>query len=264
MPSRSLRLDRPLISLDLETTGLDPERDRIVEISRVKSAPAGTRDVRTRRLHPGMPIPPAATAVHGITDADVADCPRFAQVARPLAAFLEGCDVTGFNVERFDLPMLAGEFRRAGVTYPTAGLRVVDSFRLYLRREPRDLASAVRFYCGREHEGLHSAEADAIAAADVLLAQLERYQDLPDDVDGLARAARPEPEPDWIDADGKLVWRSGEAAIGFGRHRDRLLRELAATQADYLRWILAQEFSIEVKEVVGRALRGEFPVPPAK
>lgn len=263
MTARRLRLDRPLVSFDLETTGLDVDKDRIVEVSCIKLEPDGTRTARTRRLHPGMPIPPGASAVHGITDADVADCPRFAQVARSLHGFLHGCDLTGFNVEKFDVPMLQAEFGRCGLEFPEAGTRVIDTYRIFAQREPRDLTAALRFYCGKELVGAHSAEADAQAAADILVGQLQRYEDLPDDVAGLQAVAHPV-EPDWADPDGKLVWRQDQIVVTFGKHRDRTLRDLAATEPDYLRWIAEKNFSVEVRRLVLEVLQGQHPVRPSE
>jgi DNA polymerase III subunit epsilon len=261
MSERRLQLERPLVALDLETTGLDAVNDRVIEISCVKINPNGTREVRTRRLNPGMPISPAATAVHGITNEEVAGEPTFEQVAKTFLAFLEGCDLTGFNIEHFDLPMLTREFTRAGITFPTSPVRVLDSWRIYLAKEPRDLSSAYRFFCGKELVRAHSAEADALAAADILMAQVERYADLPTNPDGLHDFCHPM-HPDWIDPDGRIVWKAGQPVLGFGKHRDRSLRSLANDNPDYLRWMAGANFSAEVVSIAQAALRGEFPTPP--
>ncbi len=261
MTARTLKLERPLVALDLETTGLDAQNDRIVEISCIKLHPDGTRDVRTRRINPGVPISEAASAVHGITDADVAQEPTFEQVAKGLLAFLDGADLTGFNIEHFDLPMLTREFSRAGIQFPPQPVRVIDSWRLYMMREPRDLAAAYRFYCGKELVRAHSAEADALAAADIVLAQVQRYEDLPTEVDALHEVCHPV-HPDWLDPDGRIVWKGGQAVLGFGKHRDRSLQSLAAELPDYLRWIAGAQFSPEVIAIAKAALRGEFPKAP--
>lgn len=259
MAERLIMLERPLVALDLETTGLDSANDRIVEVSCVKIGLDGRREVRTRRVNPGIPIAPEATAVHGISDADVANESTFAQIARGLLAFLSGCDVTGFNVEHFDLPMLQREFQRVGITFPDAPMRVIDSWRIYLSKEPRDLRSAYRFYCGRELERAHSAEADALAAADILAAQVQRYPDLPADIADLHEYCHPH-SPDWVDPDGRLVWKGDKVVLGFGKHRDRSLEVLAAEAPDYLRWMANANFSAEVVAVITAALKGEFPV----
>jgi DNA polymerase-3 subunit epsilon len=267
MPDRTLTLSCPLVVFDLETTGLDPATDRIVEIGCVKLLPAArgkphAREVRTWRVNPGRPIPPAASQVHGISDADVATCPTFDALAREVLGFLEGCDLSGFHVEMFDVPLLAQEFERVGIDFPSWSPRVVDTRTLFVRREPRGLAAALAFYCGREHVGAHGAEADAQAAADVLLAQLSRYPDLDATVDALHAACHPVAE-DALDASGKVRWVGGEAVLGFGKHTGKPLRQLAADTPDYLRWILKADFPADTKRIIGEALAGRYPEAPA-
>ncbi len=256
---RNLRLQRPLVFFDLETTGLDVERDRIVELGLVKLMPDGERLTRARRINPGMPIPPEASAVHGITDADVADCPTFARIAKDLHIWLQGCDLGGYNVERFDLPLLAAEFRRVQLAFPEENTLVVDAYRIFAQREGRDLTSAYRFYCAKELQGAHSAEADILATVEVLQGQLERYPDLPSDIQGLHAVCHPI-DPNAVDAAGRLMWKNGEAVIGFGKHRGRTLREMAAQEPGYLRWIIGGDFGPDLKEIAAQALRGTFPV----
>ncbi len=258
MTERQLQLTRPLVALDLETTGLDATRDRIVEISCIKLMPDGTREGRTRRINPGIKIPEAAARIHGIRDADVAEMPTFAELARGLLAFLAGADLTGFNIEQFDLPILRREFERAGITYPSEPVRVLDSFRIYVAHEPRDLGAAYRFYCGKELERAHSAEADATAAAEVLLAQVRRYEDLPLRIEDLHEACHPQ-HPDWLDPEGRLVWRGDKVVLSFGKHRERPLQDLVLEVPDYLRWIIKSDFSREVVSVIEAALAGELP-----
>lgn len=232
--ARTLQLQRPLISFDLETTGLNVNEDRIIEMSCVKLMPDGARKTLTLRLNPQRPISPEASAVHGISDSDLADCPTFEAVADDIAAFMADGDLTGFNIERFDIPMLAQEFGRVRKTFPEPGTQVIDSFRIFCHFEPRDLVSAYRMYCNKTLEQAHSAEADAVAAADVLLAQLQRYEELPLDATGLHAFCHPV-RPDWVDSDGKIIWQSGEAALGFGKHRGRTLRAMVAEEPNYLR-----------------------------
>jgi DNA polymerase-3 subunit epsilon len=259
-PVTRLELERPLVFFDLESTGTDPDSDKIVEIAALRLTADGERETRTRRLNPGRPIPPGATAVHGITDADVKDAPSFRQIARSLLQFLEGADLAGFNIGRFDLPLLDREFRECDLDLDVASRKLIDVMRVYHRKEPRDLSAAVRFYLGREHVGAHGAEADILATAEVLEAQLGRYDDLPHGVDALADWCDPRPE-NAIDRRGKLAWRDGEAVLTFGRHRDRTLRELVEEAPDYLEWILGSDFPDDAREIVRRALAGEFPVP---
>ena len=161
---KNIRLERPLVVLDLETTGTKVQTDRIVEISLLKLLPDGTNEIKTRRLNPGIPIPAEATAIHGITDADVANENSFRQIARSLAAYLEGCDLCGYNIWNFDLKMLVNEFKRADVPFSVEGRHIIDPCRIFHKREPRDLTAALRFYCRMEHEGAHGAEADVLAA----------------------------------------------------------------------------------------------------
>jgi DNA polymerase-3 subunit epsilon len=259
---KNLRLERPLIFFDLETTGIDPANDRIVEIAALRVDPDGSRDLKRRLINPERPIPPAASAIHGIRDEDVRDAPSFRLVARSMLDWMHGADLAGFNVERFDVPLLDAEFRRAGLDLDVPGRRVVDAMVIFHRREPRDLSAAVRFYLDREHEGAHSAEADVTATLEVLDAQLERYDDLPRDVDGLWAWARA-PKPGAVDLNGKFVWRDGEIVFSFGKYRDRTLREVVEGARDYLDWILKSDFPDDAKKIVADARdHGIFPDPP--
>lgn len=257
----NLKLRRPLAFVDLESTGTSPFSDRVVEIAILKISPDGAEDFRCKQVNPGVPIPAEATAVHGITDADVADEPPFRAYARSLNEFLSDCDIAGFNVARFDLPMLEAEFRRAGVAFSREGRAVIDAMAIFHQKEPRDLAAAVRLYCGRDFPEAHSSEDDVRAAADVLRAQLERYDDLPRDVEALHELLNPV-DPSWIDPDGKLRWADGAPVIAFGQHKGRTLQDLAAAEPDYLEWMLGQDFSPEVMEIIREALNGKFPIPP--
>lgn len=258
---RTLHLQRPLVFFDLETTGLDVERDRIVELGFVKLMPDGERQTRSRRIHPGVPIPPEATAVHGISDADVADCPTFSRIAKDLHTWLSGCDLGGYNVERFDMPLLAAEFRRVQLAFPAENTLVVDAYRIFAQREGRDLTSAYRFYCAKELQGAHSAEADILATVEVLQGQLERYLDLPTDISGLHAVCHPI-DPNAVDSGGRLIWRNAEAVVSFGKHRGRTLREMSAQEPGYLRWLISGDFATDLKDIATQALRGVFPVRP--
>jgi DNA polymerase-3 subunit epsilon len=254
---KNLPLERPLAFLDLETTGTRPESDRIVEISVVVLRPGGGEERLTRRVNPGVPIPAAATAVHGITDADVAAEPPFARIAAQVARLLQGADLAGFNVINYDLPLLEAEFARAGATFDREGRRLLDAQRIFHRREPRTLAAAVKFYTGRDHEGAHGAEADVLATVEVLDAQLERYPDLPRDVEGLARACRPD---DWVDSQGKVRWAGEAAVLSVGKHGGRTLRDVARDDPSYLEWLAERsDFPADVRAIAREALAGRFP-----
>ena len=234
-------LERPLAFLDLETTGLRIGSDRIIEMAVIRLSPNGDVTERVRRFNPEMPIPPDASLVHGITDEDVASEPPFAARARSLLKILKPCDLAGFNLRRFDLPMLLAEFRRTGLSLDTRGRKIVDIQVIYHREEPRTLGAAVQYYLGRELEDAHSALADIRATAHVLTAQLERYPHLPRDLDGLHQycdEVRPfETEVErWFREtdDGGWIFRRG-------KHRDRRLDEVAGAEPDYLEWMLGAE-----------------------
>jgi DNA polymerase-3 subunit epsilon len=262
---RSLELERALVVFDLETTGVDPSSDRIVEISACRLDPDGSRGWLDHRVNPGMPIPPEATAIHGISDHDVAAAPRFEDLADDIEAFFEGADLGGFNVARFDLPVLDAEFRRVGRDADLTARRVVDVMTIFHRKERRDLGAAVRLYLGREHDGAHAARADVEATVGILEAQVRRYADLPGTVEELDAWCKA-PPPGALDHGRRLVWSAGEAVVNFGPHRGRTLREVAA-DADargFLRWILGKDFDADVKRIVADALDGKFPEAPAE
>jgi DNA polymerase-3 subunit epsilon len=256
-----LAITRPLAIFDIESTGPLPAHDRIIELAIGLVSPAGRAAYHSWLVNPGIPIPPEASAVHGITDADVARCPPFAAIAADVATVMTGSDVAGFNVARFDVTMLVTEFGRAGVPAPIdKNTRMVDAYRIFVQREPRDLAAAVRFYCPEvEAFRAHRAGGDIEATARVLLGQLDRYAgDLPADVGGLHAICDPR-DPSWLDEAGKIVWREGEARISFGKQAGRTLRELAANDPGFLRWMLSRDFGPDVRSIVSAALEGRFP-----
>ena len=187
---RNLNLARPLAFVDLETTGLDIFRDRIIEIAILKAFPDGKEEIRTRRLNPGMAIPEKSTQFHGIKDVDVAGKPTFEMVAQSLFKYLDGCDFSGYNLIRFDLPFLSAEFARCGLNFAWADRKVIDTMVIYHQKDPRNLAAATRKYCGHDLEGAHGAEADVKAAARVLEGQLSIHKDIPKTVQGLNAMCR--------------------------------------------------------------------------
>jgi DNA polymerase-3 subunit epsilon len=253
-----LNRERPLVFFDLETTGIDPATDRIVEISTMRLEPGGDRTTRTRRLNPERPIPPEATAIHGIRDEDVRDEPTFRRVARGLLDFLADADLAGFNIDRFDVPMLDREFRDCEMDLEVSGRVLIDVMTIFHRKERRDLSAAVRFYLGREHEGAHGAEADVVAAAEILDAQLERYGDVPRTVKELGAWCDTRPA-DAVDRAGKFVWKDGRAVFAFGKYQGRSLQDIARSQRDYLLWIARSDFPDDARELVQNALQGDFP-----
>jgi len=247
-------LDRPLVFFDLETTGLNVKRDRIVELALIRITPQGDVYERVRRFNPGMPIPPEATAVHGITDADVADEASFCSRARSLYELLEDCDLAGFNIRRFDLAMLVEEFRRCGIRFGMEGRRIIDVQNIFHREEPRDLSAAARFYLGREHEEAHTALGDIRTSAAVLGAQMERYPHLPRDLDGL-HAYCDEYAPIRSELDRWFQTTDRGRVFRRGKHEGRALEEVARSSPDYLRWMLGvDDLDEDVRSVVRDAL----------
>jgi hypothetical protein len=243
-----LRLERPIIFFDLETTGTNVNRDRIVELSVVKVFPDGSTEEKTRLINPGMPIPPGATAVHHITDADVADAPTFPQIARSLNAIFEGCDIAGFNSNKFDIPLLIEEFQRAGIHFDLSGRRCVDVQNIFHKMEPRTLVAAVKFYCGRDLADAHSSLADTRATYEVLLGQLDRYPELENDVDFLSRFSSADGS---MDIAGRI--RRNEAGVPvftFGKYRDTPVDEVLDKEPSYYEWIIQGDFSKNTKDVL--------------
>lgn len=258
-----LELKRPLAFFDIEATGISPRGDRIVELAIIKLMPDGGRVSHTWRVNPEMPIPEEATRIHGITDDDVADEPTFAQIAREVFEILEDCDVGGYNVARFDVPMLTEEFQRADIKFGIEDRKIIDAQRIYHQREPRNLEAAVQFFCGRPHTGAHGAEADTQATIDVLEAQLERYSDLPRTVAELDEYCNPG-DPAWVDRIGRLKWANGEVVLNFGRKKGTPLREIVEEDPGFIKWILRSDFPADVKKIVQNALEGNWPSPPDK
>ncbi len=245
-----LKLTRPLVFFDLETTGTNITHDRIVEISIVKLMPDGTVVERSRRLNPEMPIPAEATAVHHITDDDVAAEPTFRQVAASLSKLLQGCDIAGFNSNRFDIPLLDQEFHRAGVDFDLNGVRFVDVQTIYHKKEPRTLVAAYRYYCGKELEDAHSALADTRATMEVLMAQLDVYDDLPVELDGLSEFANPNRNVDLL---GRLIYDDNKReVINFGKYKGRLAEEVLASDPGYYNWIMQGDFTQNTKNAFTR------------
>lgn len=255
-------LERPLVFFDLETTGLHLKNDRIVELALIKVTPQGDVLEKVRRFNPGIPIPPEATAVHGISDADVADEAPFCARARALLSMLDDCDLAGFNVRRFDIGMLLEEFKRCGLEFSLEGRRVVDMQNIFHREEPRDLSAAARFYLRREHEEAHTALGDIRTSAAVLGAQLERYPDLPRDLDGL-HAYCDEYAPIWTEVDRWFSDTDAGRVFRRGKHRGRPLDEVARSEPDYLRWMMgADDMDDDVVALVRQALKEHGPGAP--
>ena len=244
----NLNLKNPLIIFDIESTGLDVSKDRIVEISAMKIFPDGKEDIRTRRLNPGIPISPEATVIHGITDEDVKDCPVFKAIARNLAAFLEGCDLAGYNSLKFDLPLLAEEFLRVGITIDFHKRRMIDVQNIFHRMEQRTLVAAYKFYCNSELNNAHSAEADARATYEVLKAQLDKYPDLQNEVDFLAEFSTRTRNFDYA---GRIIeGENKEPVFNFGKYKGRKVKDVLSTDTAYYAWMMNGDFTLDTKRIL--------------
>lgn len=243
-----LNLKRPIIFFDLETTGTDTSRDRIVEISMVKIAPDGEKTIKTRRINPQMPIPAQATEIHHISDENVKDCPTFKQIAKSLKEFMEGCDFGGFNSNRFDLPLLVEEFLRAEVDVDFRRRRYIDVQNIFHKKEERTLVAAYRFYCNKDLDAAHSAEADTLATYEVLLSQLERYDDLKNDVEFLAEYSSRGTTADFA---GRIAYNDKEQEIfTFGKYKGQVVSEVFNTDPSYYDWMMKGDFPQYTKKII--------------
>ncbi|MCW1734485.1 3'-5' exonuclease [Anaerorudis cellulosivorans] len=244
-----LNLKNPLVFFDLETTGINISKDRIVEISLLKVYPNGKEEIRSYRINPEMHIPEESTAIHGITDEDVKDCPTFKQLAKTLADQLEGCDMAGFNSSRFDVPMLAEEFLRAGVDFDMSKRKFVDVQIIFHKKEQRTLEAAYRFYCDKELENAHSAEADAVATYEVLKSQLEKYPDLENDINVLSKEFSSFNNN--VDFAGRIVFNEkGVEVFNFGKHRGKSVAEVFKNEPSYYAWMMEGDFPLNTKQVI--------------
>ena len=245
-----LNLRKPIIFFDLETTGTNIMQDRIVEISLIKIMPNGEEIEYTKRVNPERHIPEEATAVHHITDEDVAQAPTFKMLAREIAAKFEGSDIAGFNSNRFDIPMLAEEFARANVDFDFSKPRFIDVQTIFHKKEQRTLVAAYRFYCGKELDGAHSANADTRATYEVLKAQLDRYDDLPNDMDELSKYSAPNRN---VDLMGRIILNDQDiAVINFGKYKGKPVIEDFKRDPGYYSWILQGDFAGDTKRAFTR------------
>lgn len=244
-----LNLKNPLVFFDLETTGINITKDRIVEISLLKIHPNGKEEIKSRLINPEMPIPSQATAIHGITDNDVKDSPTFKQVAKSLADMLEGCDLAGFNSSRFDVPMLSEEFLRAGVDFDMSKRKFVDVQIIFHKKEQRTLEAAYKFYCDKELENAHSAEADTVATYEVLKSQLERYPDLENDIAFLSKEYSSFNNN--ADFAGRIIFdENGVEVFNFGKHKGKSVAQVLRNEPSYYSWMMDGDFPLNTKQVL--------------
>lgn len=243
-----LNLKRPIIFFDLETTGVDAAKDRIIEISLIKIHPDSSREVKTRRINPEIPIPAVTTAIHGIRDEDVVDCPPFRNLARSLYAFIEGCDLAGYNSNKFDVPLLVEEFLRAGVEVDLSKTKFVDVQNIFHKMEQRTLSAAYKFYCNSEIENAHSAQADVEATYQVLLSQLDRYPELENDINFLAKFSTMTRNVDFA---GRIILNDKDIPVfNFGKYKGRSVAEVFEMEPSYYGWMMNGDFSLNTKNVI--------------
>lgn len=243
-----LKLKRPIAFLDLETTGVNVSSDRIVELSVLKVSPNGKEEWMCTRINPEMPIPPKVIAIHGITDKDVEHAPTFKEVAKNLAAFLEGCDLAGYNAIKFDIPVLAEEFLRANVDFNFLKRRYVDAQVIFHKKEQRTLTAAYQFYCKRNLDGAHSSKADTQATYEVLKAQLDRYDDLENDVEKLADVSSFNSNVDFA---GRIVLdETGVEVFNFGKHKGKPVERVFNEDPSYYSWMMNGDFPLYTKKVL--------------
>lgn len=243
-----LNLRKPLIFFDLEATGLNIMTDRIVEIAYLKVYPNGNEESKRMRINPEMPIPAQSTAIHHITDEDVRDCPTFKQVAQSIANDFKGCDIAGYNSNSFDVPFLVEEFLRAGADFDFANSRFIDVQVVFHKMEQRTLEAAYRFYCNAELSDAHSADADTRATYEVLMAQLDRYPELQNDVEFLAKFTKYNRNVDYA---GRIVLDdNGVEVFNFGKHKGRSVEEVLRIEPMYYSWIINGDFPLHTKKVL--------------
>ena len=242
-----LNLKNPLVFFDLETTGTNINSDRIVEICYLKVYPNGNEEAKTMRINPEMHIPEEASSVHGIYDKDVADCPTFKQVARSIANDIEGCDLAGYNSNRFDIPLLVEELLRAGVDVDFKKHRFVDVQVIFHKMEQRTLSAAYQFYCGKELVAAHSANADTRATYEVLQAQLDHYPTLKNDIAFLSDFTTQNNNADYA---GRIIYNAnGQEVINFGKYKGRPVEDVLKTDKGYYGWILQSDFPLSTKRI---------------
>ncbi len=242
-------LQRPIACLDLETTGVNITHDRIIEISIIKIFPDGKKDIKTRRVNPTIPIPAESSAIHGIVDADVANEPTFQALANGIKQFLENCDLCGYNSNKFDLPILTEEFLRAGIDIDFKSRKQVDVQQIFYKKEPRTLEAAYKFYCNKQIENAHSAEADALATMEILESQIVHYDDLGNTVEQLHNFSKGD---DMLDYSRRVKLVNNIPVFNFGKHKDKALAEVFKKEPSYYDWIMKGDFSQDTKQVISK------------
>ena len=243
-----LNLKKPIVFFDLETTGINVGTDRIVELTYLKVEPNGTETQKTIRINPEMPISEKASQFHGIYDEDVKDCPTFGEIAKNLAKDIEGCDLAGYNSSKFDIPLLAEEFLRVDVDIDLKKHQFIDSMVIFYKMEQRTLSAAYKFYCDKDLENAHSSEADTRATYEILLAQLEKYDELENSVDFLAKFSEQNQNVDYM---GRVIYNEKEVEIfNFGRYKGCVVADVFRKDPSYYAWMMQGDFPLYTKKVI--------------
>ncbi len=252
-----LNLKNPIVFFDLETTGINVASDRIVEISYLKVFPNGTEESKTYRVNPTIPIPKQSSDIHGIFDEDVKDEPTFTEIAKNIANVLEGSDLAGYNSNKFDIPLLAEEMLRANVDVDFKKRKFVDVQVIFLKKEPRTLGAALKYYCKKELENAHSAEADTRATYEILQAQLDRYDDLENDIEKLSEFSSHNKNADFA---GRIIYGDdGEEYFNFGKYKGKKVIDVFEKDPGYYGWMVNNDFPLYTKKVLTNIkLRGAF------
>lgn len=250
-----LQLSRPIAVIDLETTGINLSSDRIVEIAIVRISPDGEKKVKRKIINPGIPIPPASTEVHGISNEMVKDAPTFKQVANEVKQFIDNCDLAGYNSNRFDIPLLMEEFLRAGMEMDFGDRKLLDVQKIFHMMEQRTLSAAYRFYCNKILEGAHSAEADATATWEVLEAQIEKYPQLGNTIDSIIKCIG---DDNIVDFARRMVMENGVEIFNFGKHKGKPVAEILKVEPSYYDWMMKGDFPLHTKhkltEILNRVM----------
>jgi len=243
-----LKLKNPIAFFDLETTGINIARDRIVEVSILKIDPGGKEDHLTLLVNPTIPIDPKAVAIHGITDEDVEHKPTFAEIGKNLVYFLEGCDLAGYNINKFDIPILAEEFQRANIDFDFKKRKCIDVQTIFHKMEQRTLSAAYKFYCNKDMKDAHRAEADAHATYEIMKAQLDRYSILENDVEALSKFTT---QTRNVDFAGRFVYNEdGVEVFNFGKHKGKPVEQVLKDEPSYYNWIMNGDFPLYTKKAL--------------
>ena len=240
-----LQLTKPLAFIDLETTGINLATDRIIEIAIIKVLPDGKRSIKRKLINPGMPIPKQSSDVHGITDEMVKDAPAFKDVAHELKQMLDGCDIAGYNSNRFDIPLLVEEFLRADVDFDMKGRRLLDVQNIFHKMEQRTLSAAYKFYCNKNLDGAHGAEVDASATHEILIAQLERYPDLGTSIDSVLKLIG---EEAIVDFARRFIMENGVEIFNFGKYKGKAVADVLRSEPQYYDWMMKGDFPQYTKQ----------------